>query len=66
VHRKIRERSKKGVKGTAAERGEEAQLRVPQPDLADSFRMAKAALEEAAKDIAELRRRAGRLGRRSG
>jgi hypothetical protein len=40
-------------------------LRVRQPDLADSFRKAKAALDDASKDIAELRRRAGQLGRRS-
>jgi hypothetical protein len=34
--------------------------------LADSFRKAVAALEDATKDIAELRRRATRLGRGSG
>jgi hypothetical protein len=65
VHRKIREGSKKGVKRTAAS-GEELRLRVAQPDLADHFRWAKASLDQAAKDIAELRRRAGQLGRRSG
>ena len=64
MHRKIRERSTKGMKATAAKGGEEARLRVPQPDLADSFRKAMAALEDATKDIAELRRRAGQLGRR--
>ena len=41
-------------------------LRVLQPDMADSFRKAKAALEDAAKDIAALRRRAGDFTRRSG
>jgi hypothetical protein len=54
-----------GVKRTAAS-GEEVRLRVAQPDLADHFRWAKASLDQAAKDIAELRRRAGQLGRRSG
>jgi hypothetical protein len=66
VHRKIRERAKPGINVTAADDSEGARLRVLQPDLADSFRKAKAALEDATKDIAELRRRAGQLGRRSG
>ena len=47
------------------ERLDPARLQVLQPDLADSFRKAKAALEDATRDIAELRRRATRLGRRS-
>jgi hypothetical protein len=50
----------------AVEREEMPRLRVPQPDLADSFRKAKAALEDATRDIAALRRRAGDFTRRSG
>jgi hypothetical protein len=66
VHRKIRQRAEEGMSQTAVEGSDKARLRVPQPDIADSFRKAKAALEDATKDIAELRRRAGQLGRRSG
>jgi hypothetical protein len=63
VQRNIRELKQKSANRIA---GKETQprLRVLQPDLADSFRKAKAALEDATRDIAELRRRAGRLGRR--
>jgi hypothetical protein len=64
MHSKMRERAKKGANRTA-ESAEAAPLRVPQPDLADSFRKAKLALEDAARDIVELRRRAGKLGRGS-
>ena len=65
VHSKKRKRAKTGADRTA-ESAEAARLRVPQPDLADSFRKAKASLEAATRDIVELRRRAGKLGRGSG
>jgi hypothetical protein len=38
---------------------------VPQPDIADSFRRAKAALDGAVRDIVAVRRRAGDFTRRS-
>jgi len=38
---------------------------VPQPDIADSFRRAKAALDGAVRDIVAVRRRAGDFARRS-
>jgi hypothetical protein len=63
VHRKTRDDR---ASRRRPERLETARLQVLQPDLADSFRKAKAALEDATRDIAELRRRATRLGRRSG
>ena len=54
------------VRRIAVEREAASRLRVPQPELADSFRKAKAALDDATKDIAALRRRAGNFTRRSG
>jgi hypothetical protein len=66
VQRKKRQRAQDELGGIAAKGDEAPRLRVPQPDLADSFRKAKVALEEATRDINELRRRAGKLGRGSG
>jgi hypothetical protein len=58
-------RTKKAIRHSA-DRAKPVGQQVLQPDLAESFRMAKAALEIATRDIAELRRRATRLGRGSG
>lgn len=63
MQRNIRELKQKSANRIAGKEAQ-ARLRVLQPDLADSFRKAMAALEDATRDIAELRRRAGRLGRR--
>jgi hypothetical protein len=38
---------------------------VPQPDMADSFRRAKSALDAAVRDITAVRRRAGDFARRA-
>jgi len=65
VQRKNRQGAQ-DLRRIAVERKEMPRLRVPQPDLADSFRKAKAALEDATRDIAALRRRAGNFTRRSG
>jgi hypothetical protein len=65
VHPKTRKRAKKSGSRTGESTGA-ARFGVPQPDLADSFRKAMAALEDASRDIVELRRRAGKLGRGSG
>jgi hypothetical protein len=54
------------VSRIAAEGDEAPRLRALQPDLADSFRKAKASLDDVTRDIAALRRRAGNLTRRSG
>lgn len=62
MHRKVRGQANR----ISTENVERPRLRVPQPDLADSFRKAKAALADASRDIAELRSRAGQFGRRSG
>lgn len=64
MSRRIREEEKRPGR-RSPERVETARLQLLQPDLAESFRRAKAALEDATRDIAELRRRAGRLGRGS-
>jgi len=65
VQRKNRQGAQE-VRRIAVEREAAPRFRVPQPDLADSFRKAKAALDDATRDIAALRRRAGDFTRRSG
>ena len=49
----------------AAGPAEQRAAGVPQPDIADSFRRAKAALDAAARDIAAVRRRASAVARRT-
>jgi hypothetical protein len=70
---KVREGMERKLQAPSADRRpgasrveREMPTRIPQPDLAESFRWAKEALDAAARDIAAVRRRAGDLARRSG
>jgi hypothetical protein len=66
MSRRERERTQERISELALRVGQGAPRRSDQPDLADSFRKAKASLEIASRDIVAMRRRVARLARRSG